>query len=57
VTNEEERVMVEHGAYSIVLYGTPETWLKNERLCDILHNSVYSEKLYAIAIDEAHVLN
>jgi superfamily II DNA helicase RecQ len=30
VTNEEERIMVEHGAFSIV-YGTPEAWLKNER--------------------------
>ena len=48
--------MVEHGAFSIV-YGTPEAWLKNERGRDMLRNSVYSEKLYAIAIDEAHVLN
>ena len=29
VTNKEERIMVEHGAFSIV-YGTPEAWLKNE---------------------------
>jgi superfamily II DNA helicase RecQ len=56
VTNKEEGIMVEHGAFSIV-YGTPEAWLKNERGRDMLRNSVYSEKLYAIAIDEAHVLN
>ena len=55
VKNEEERIMVEHGAFSIV-YGTPEAWLKNERWRDMLHNSIYSEKLCAIAIDEAHVL-
>ncbi|CAB4045809.1 ATP-dependent DNA helicase Q1, partial [Paramuricea clavata] len=55
VKNEEERIMVEHGAFSIV-YGTPEAWLKNERWREMLHNSVYSEKLCAIAIDEAHVL-
>ena len=55
VKNEEERIMVEHGAFAIV-YGTPEAWLKNERWRDMLHNSVYSEKLCAIAIDEAHVL-
>ena len=53
--NEEERVMVEQGAFSIV-YGTPEAWLKNDRWRDMLNNSVYSEKLCAIAIDEAQVL-
>lgn len=55
IKSEEERVMAEQGAFSLI-YGTPEAWLKNQRWRDMLNNSVYSEKLCAIAIDEAHVL-
>ena len=49
-----ERTRVESGEYSLV-YGSPEAWLKNERWRFMLTNSVYSKKLFAIAVDEAHV--
>ena len=39
-----------------LVYGSPEAWLKNERWRSMLHNDVYSCKLCAIAVDEAHVL-
>ena len=50
-----ERTRVESGEYSLV-YGSPEAWLKNERWRFMLTNSVYSKKLCAIAVDEAHVV-
>ena len=53
--SEDERVNVENGKYSLV-YGSPEAWLKNERWRSMLHHDVYSRKLCAIAVDEAHVL-
>jgi len=53
--SEDERKHADRGEYSVV-YGSPEAWLKNERWRSMLHNDVYSRKLCAIAIDEAHVL-
>ena len=53
--SEEDRLNAEKGKYSLV-YGSPEAWLDNERWRSILHNDVYSRKLCAIAVDEAHVL-
>ena len=50
-----ECTRVESGVYSLV-YGSPEAWLKNERWRLMLTNSVYSKKLCAIAVDEAHVV-
>ena len=50
-----ERTRVESGEYSLV-YGSPEAWLKNERWRFMLTNSVYSKKLCAIAVDEAHAV-
>lgn len=52
---DDERTLVERGEYSLV-YGSPEAWLKNERWRVMLTNSVYSKKLCAIAVDEAHVV-
>lgn len=52
---DDERTLVERGEYSLV-YGSPEAWLKNERWRSMLTNSVYSKKLCAIAVDEAHVV-
>ncbi|XP_022803321.1 LOW QUALITY PROTEIN: putative ATP-dependent DNA helicase Q1 [Stylophora pistillata] len=51
---DSKRTRVESGEYSLV-YGSPEAWLRNERWIFMLTNSVYSKKLCAIAIDEAHV--
>ena len=53
--SEEQKTNAEKGKYSLV-YGSPEAWLKNERWRSMLHNDVYSLKLCAIAVDEAHVL-
>ena len=50
-----ERTRVESSEYSLV-YGSPEAWLKNERWIFMLTNCVYSKKLHAIAVDEAHVV-
>jgi len=55
IESEDERIKVEQGEYSIV-YGTPEAWLQNERWRTMLSNVVYSRKLCALAIDEAHVI-
>ncbi|XP_022791375.1 mediator of RNA polymerase II transcription subunit 34-like isoform X1 [Stylophora pistillata] len=55
VEKEGDRRDVEAGKYSLV-YGTPESWLDNDRWRSMLTNKVYSEKLCAIAVDEAHVI-
>lgn len=52
---EVDSLRVEKGEYSIV-YGSPEAWLTNERWRTMLSNGVYSKKLCAVAVDEAHVL-
>ena len=52
---EVDRAKIEKGEYSIV-YGSPEAWLMNERWRCMLSNDVYSRKLCAVAVDEAHVL-
>ncbi|XP_022793277.1 ATP-dependent DNA helicase Q1-like [Stylophora pistillata] len=55
VENEGDPRDVEAGKYPLV-YGTPESWLDNDRWGSMLTNKVYSEKLCAIAVDEAHVI-
>ena len=50
-----EAEKVEKAAYSAV-FGTPESWLKNERWREVLSSPVYSLKLCCIAVDEAHVI-
>ena len=52
---EVDGLRVEKGEYSLV-YGSPEAWLTNERWRAMLSNGVYSKKLCAVAVDEAHVL-
>lgn len=54
-TSDEEKKDVESGKYSIV-YGSPESWLQNERWRSMLSSDVYSENLCTVAIDEAHVI-
>lgn len=53
--SEADRSKIEKGEYSIV-YGSPEAWLMNERWRCMLSNDVYSSKLCAVAVDEAHVI-
>ena len=50
---EVDRAKIEKGEYSIV-YGSPEAWLMNERLRCMFSNDVYSRKLCAVTVDEAH---
>ena len=51
---EGEPEKVVKAAYSVV-FGTPESWLKNIRWRKVLSSSVYMEKLCSVANDEAHV--
>ena len=57
ISSQEELdvTKIEKGEYSIV-FGSPEAWLRNDRWRRMLDNHVYSNKLCAVAIDEAHVL-
>ena len=55
IKTSEEMQQVEAGSFPIV-YTTPESLLKNGRRREMLSNEVYSEKLCAIAVDEAHVI-
>ena len=52
---EKKATLIEKGKVSVV-FGSPEVWIKIERRRAMLGNSVYSKtnKLYALAIDEAH---
>ena len=52
---EKKATLIEKVKVSVV-FGFPEAWIKIERRRAILGNSVYSNKLYALAIDEAHVI-
>ena len=36
-----------------VVYGTPESWLKNERWHRMLSSEVYKERVCAVVVDEA----
>jgi len=52
---EEKAILIEKEKVS-VLFGFPEAWIKNKRRRAMLGNSVYSNKLCALVIDEAHVI-
>ena len=52
---EGEAEKVEKAAYSVV-FGTPESFLRNERWREVLSSPVYLEKLCCVAVDEAHVI-
>lgn len=52
---EEDRGGIEAGKYSIV-YGTPEAWIMDPRWRNMLNSKVYSTRLCALAVDEAHVI-
>ncbi|KAK3730394.1 hypothetical protein QZH41_015613 [Actinostola sp. cb2023] len=51
----ENMESVEAGQFSVV-YGTPKSWLKNERWRCMLSSQVYQERVCAVAVDEAHVI-
>ena len=46
---------IKEGRFKAV-YGTPEVWLKVERWRKMLSSEMYSSKVCAIAVDEAHVI-
>ena len=52
---EKKATLIEKVKVSAV-FGFPEAWIKIERRRAMLGNSVYSNKLSALAIDEAHVI-
>ena len=52
---EEKATLIEKGKTSVV-FGSPEAWIKNKRRRAMLGNSFYSNKLCALAIDEAHII-
>ena len=52
---EGEAEKVEKAEYSVV-FGTPESFLRNERWREVLSSPVYLEKLCCVAVDEAHVI-
>ena len=39
-----------------VVYGTLEAWLKNEHWSKMLSTDIYTSKLCAITVDEAHII-
>ncbi len=51
----EDLENIEKGNF-LVVYGTPEAWLKCERWRKWLTSSVYNLKLCGVAVDEAHVI-
>ncbi|CAB3976789.1 mediator of RNA polymerase II transcription subunit 34-like [Paramuricea clavata] len=51
--NEENDLL--NGRYSIV-YGSPESWLLNEKWRSMLLSNSYSNKICAVAVDEAHII-
>ncbi len=53
--NDEEAKDVEQGKFSVV-YTTPKALIKNKLWRKTLSSSVYTSKLCAIAVDEAHVI-
>ena len=52
---EAEATLLEKGKIAVV-FGSPEAWIEKERWRRMLGNSVYSKKVCALAIDEAHVI-
>ena len=52
---DEEAKDVEEGHF-VVVYGTPEALLINERWRKMLSSDIYAAKLCAITVDEAHVI-
>ena len=52
---EKKATLIEKGKVSVV-FSSPEVWIKIERRRAMLGNSVCPNKLYALAIDEAHVI-
>lgn len=52
---EGEAEKVEKALFTVV-FGTPQSLLKNERWRKMLPSPVYTEKLCCIAVDEAHVI-
>ena len=52
---DEEKKSIEKGEFSIV-NGSPESWMA-DRWQKMLGNPIYSKELFAVAVDEAHVIS
>ena len=55
IKDEGQAKCVEEGVFSVV-YGTPETFLKNERWRKMIASDLYGERTCAVAVHEAHVI-
>jgi ATP-dependent DNA helicase RecQ len=51
---QEERVL--NGEFNVV-FGSPESWLNNNKWRTMAGSSVYKNRVKAVAVDEAHVIN
>ena len=55
VISDEEAKAVEKGFYSIV-YGTPESWLRNKRWRSMLSSDTYTSNVYVLSLLTRHML-
>ena len=51
----EDANRVEEGHFKVV-YGSPESWLNNDRWRKVFSSDIYISKLCAITVGEAHVI-
>jgi len=56
ISTESQRKAVESGQYSIV-YGSPESWLGDERWRKMVTSDCYKKFVRALAVDEAHIIS
>ena len=56
VSSEAVRKDVERGLYSIV-YGSPESWLGDQRWRKMISGETYRTSVRTVAIDEAHIIS
>ena len=56
INTESQRRKLENGEFSIV-YGSPESWLNDERWRKMLSSEAYNSFERAVAVDEAHIIS
>ena len=59
LSDVEENTLIEkevkEGKFRI-LFGTPETWIRQEKWYSMLQTTIYQERVLAVVADEAHCL-
>ena len=56
IITDSQRKAVENGEYSIV-YGSPESWLGDERWRKMVARDGFKRFVRALAVDEAHIIS